>query len=139
MDYFFHSLIEISFLETFNLNIWWELMLAWMGEHFIKGYADVESFYNSCLSVSLYELAISCFSKWFIFSNLLWNDVYIYILLYRVVYSWTVVVFILFRIIKSVSVSTKSTEKPDYFFVVSITIIGTWGLSEVLFKERTWK
>lgn len=45
--------------------------------------------------------------------------------------------FILFRIIKSVSVSTKSTEKPDYFFVVSITIIGTWGLSEVLFKERT--
>lgn len=120
MDYFVYLLREISFLETFNLNIWLELMLSWMGEHFVKHYANVESLYNwymNCLC-PYYELAVSCFVKWLIFNNLLWTNVYIYILQYWVVSSWTVVVFKLFRILKSVSVSTKSTEKPDFFVVL---------------------
>lgn len=58
-----------------------------MGKPLVKHYADVESLYNNCVSkyisltTSLYELAISCFSKWLIFSNLL-EPKYIYIFQY---------------------------------------------------------
>lgn len=55
-----------------------------MGKLLVKYYVDVEFLYNNCVSkyisliIFLYELVISCFFKWLIFSNL-FELKYIYI------------------------------------------------------------